>query len=188
MHHHTREHGPEGHLHGHDHFRGRGRGDIGFGRGGWGGGRRRMRRGDIRTAILLALQDGPGHGYEIIGRLEERSGGLWRPSPGSVYPTLQLLEDERLVTSDLHEGTRTYELTEAGLQAGAEAAAARRGRAPWESGDEGDEAIHALRQAVGQTAAAAKQVAQAGSPEQVARSTEIVQRARKELYQILAES
>jgi len=77
-----------------------------------------MRRGDIRTAVLLALKDGPAHGYEVMRRLEERSGGIWRPSPGSVYPTLQMLEDEGLVTAEPHEGTRTYELTEIGRSAG----------------------------------------------------------------------
>ena len=68
----------------------------GGGRGGWGGGRR-MRRGAIRTAMLVALRDEPANGYEVMRRLEEMSGGLWRPSPGSVYPHLQMLEDEGLV-------------------------------------------------------------------------------------------
>jgi len=185
--HNTREHGPHGHRHGQFQGRGRARGDFGMERGGWGGGRGRMRRGDIRTAILVALQDGPAHGYEIIGRLEERSGGVWRPSPGSVYPTLQMLEDERLVTSADTEGTRTYELTDAGRTAGDEAAASRPGRAPWERGDEGDERVRDLRLAIGQTFAAAKAVAKAGDAEQIERSVKIVQRARKELYQILAE-
>ena len=71
-------------------------GRWGGGRGGWGGGRR-MPRGAIRTAILVALRDEPGNGYEVMRRLEEMSGGLWRPSPGSVYPHLQMLEDEGLV-------------------------------------------------------------------------------------------
>src|SRR5580704_2238327 len=74
---------------------GRGRGGE---RGGWGGGRR-MRRGDIRRAILMALREHPAHGYEVMRRLEEMSGGLWSPSPGSVYPHLQMLEDEGMVQS-----------------------------------------------------------------------------------------
>ena len=75
----------------------------GWGRGGpWrehghGGGRRR--RGDIRTAVLAALEESPAHGYEIIQRFEEKTAGMWRPSAGSIYPTLQLLEDEGLVRS-----------------------------------------------------------------------------------------
>src|SRR5579864_6524404 len=82
--------------------------------GGWRGGGRRMRRGDIRTALLGALEEGPAHGYELIGRLEQKSGGMWRPSPGSVYPTLQMFEDEGLVRSEERDGKRTYELTDAG--------------------------------------------------------------------------
>src|SRR3954453_6514862 len=91
-------------------FRGRGRG-----RGlGSRPDMRRMRRGDIRTAILAVLVEKPGHGYEIIQAVEERSGGGWRPSAGSIYPTLQLLEDEGLVTSSERDGKRVYEVTEAG--------------------------------------------------------------------------
>src|SRR6202034_3143868 len=83
---------------------------------------RRMRRGDIRPLLMRALASGgPGHGYELMGRLEELSGGAWRPSPGSVYPTLQLLEDEGVIRSTETEGRRVYELTETGQ---AEAAAA----------------------------------------------------------------
>ena len=113
---HTHDHGPE-HEHLHEHFfahamRGPGM-RWGGGRGGWGGGRR-MRRGAIRTAILLSLREEPAHGYEVMRRLEEMSGGLWRPSPGSVYPHLQMLEDEGLVRSTDVDGSRTYTLTEAG--------------------------------------------------------------------------
>ena len=73
-----------------------------------------MPRGAIRTAILVALRDEPGNGYEVMRRLEESSGGLWRPSPGSVYPHLQMLEDEGLVQSSEVDGSRTFTLTEAG--------------------------------------------------------------------------
>ena len=74
------------------------------------------RRGDIRSAILALLAERPMHGYEIIGELTERTDGLWRPSPGSIYPTLQLLEDEGLVTAQADEagGKRRYALTEEG--------------------------------------------------------------------------
>ena len=74
----------------------------------------RMRRGDIRTALLAALSEGPGHGYDVIKTLEEKSGGAWKPSPGSVYPTLQLLEDEGLVRSTERDGKRVYEITDDG--------------------------------------------------------------------------
>ncbi len=171
--------------------RGRGRrlrGDMMGGPGpGWGGGRRRMRRGDIRRAVLLALLDGPANGYEVMRRLEERSGGLWRPSPGPVYPTLQMLADEGMVGSTTGDGSRSFELTDEGRQAAQAGSAERGGRAPWETGDESDDRLRALREAVGQIHMAAKQVAHAGGADQIDRSIEIVQRARKELYQILAE-
>src|SRR5262245_3787599 len=73
-----------------------------------------VRRGDVRTAILTALQDEPMHGYQVIRVLEDRSGGHWRPSAGSVYPTLQQLEDEGLVRSEEIDGRRTYRLTDEG--------------------------------------------------------------------------
>src|SRR3954469_9466203 len=87
-----------------------------------GGGRRRrrghshgrMRRGDVRTAVLAVLAEQPGHGYEIIQAIEEKSGGSWRPSPGSIYPPLQQLEDEGLVRSVEREGKRVFEITEEG--------------------------------------------------------------------------
>ncbi len=119
------------HDHDHDHFfAGRGmrgpRGRWAGGRGGWGGGRR-MPRGAIRTAILVALREEPAHGYEVMRRLEEMSGGLWRPSPGSVYPHLQMLEDEGMVESSEVDGTRTFTLTDAGR------AEAEKTALPWEA-------------------------------------------------------
>src|SRR6478752_1669030 len=104
----------------------------GFGRE---GGPRRMRRGDIRTAVLAVLDEQPRHGYEVIQALEDKTGGAWRPSPGSVYPTLQLLEDEGLARSSEREGKKVYELTEEGrTEARARIEAA--GGPPW-SGAEG---------------------------------------------------
>src|SRR6516225_1088802 len=148
--------------------------------GGWGGGRR-MRRGAIRTAILTSLKDEPAHGYEVMRRLEEMSGGLWRPSPGSVYPHLQMLEDEGLVQSSEAEGSRTYTLTETGR------AEAERSAPLWQEAGEADDKIRALRVAVGQMASAAKQLAGAGQGSQIERGAAVIQKARKELYQILAE-
>lgn len=112
--HHGGEHrgrhgGPPGH-HG-----GRG-GDHDGGRGGpFGGHRGRARRGEARYVLLDALRDGPKHGYEIIKSLEERSGGEYAPSPGTVYPTMQYLEDMGQVRSDQGAERRVYTLTEAGL-------------------------------------------------------------------------
>jgi DNA-binding PadR family transcriptional regulator len=147
---------------------------------------RRMRRGDIRVAILRALEAGPAHGYEIIRRLEEGSGGLWRPSAGSVYPTLQLLEEQGLLTSQEDGGKRVYELTESG-RAEAEAGAGSGRAFPWDS-EEGLTGYRALRSAVSQLMLATKQVQVAGEPELVERAAAIVKEARQKLYQLLAES
>jgi DNA-binding PadR family transcriptional regulator len=173
--------------------RGRGRGPRedfpghwGGGWGGWGGGgRRRMRRGDIRRGVLSALQDGPAHGYEIMRRLEERSGGIWRPSPGSVYPLLQMLEDEGLVRAEARDGTRVFELTDAG-RAEAEAAQQEGHVTPWAGGESADRA-RTLRSSMGQLFLAVRQLGAAGTAEQVDKTIEILQRAKKELYQLLAE-
>ena len=148
----------------------------------------RARRGDIRTALLVVLTDGPGHGYDLIQRLDERSGGRWRPSPGSVYPTLQLLEEEGLLTSKETDGKRVYTLTDAGREQAE--VAPRRGRPPWADGPGGPDGAPAgdLRDAVGQLIAAARQVADIATPAQVTQAEEIVNDARRRLYAILAEA
>ncbi len=140
-----------------------------------------MRRGATRTAILAALRSEPAHGYEVMRRLEEMSGGLWRPSPGSVYPHLQMLEDEGLVQSSEVDGTRTYALTDLGR------AEAEKATLPWDGAGEADDAVRNLRLGIGQLMSAAKQLAGAGEKPQIERGIAVVQRARKELYQILAE-
>jgi DNA-binding PadR family transcriptional regulator len=169
--------------HGHEHGPGR---PSRFGPGFGHGSRSRARRGDVRAAILLALADEPAHGYEIMQRLEERSGGAWRPSPGSVYPTLQLLEDQGLIKGEEAEGRRVFSLTEAGI---AEAAAIRErvGDTPWGPAGEQDPR-YALRQAVSAVGAAAKQVAVTGSGDDVQKALEILRDARKRLYALLAEA
>jgi DNA-binding PadR family transcriptional regulator len=144
-----------------------------------------MRRGDIRTSLLVALGDGPAHGYELITRLEEKSGGTWRPSPGSVYPTLQLFEDEGLVRSEERDGKRVYSLTDAGRTEAAERIE-RYGATPWESGPDGEEGIRALYKALAQLAAATRQL-RGAEASQVERATTVVRNASKELYQILSE-
>jgi DNA-binding PadR family transcriptional regulator len=154
----------------------------------WEGRRRggRMRRGDIRTALLAILAEGSGHGYDVIQRLEEKTSGAWRPSPGSVYPTLQLLEDEALVRSGEHDGKRVYEITDDGR-----AEAARRveeaGGTPWEIAGRNDTRVGEFRNAVRQLLVASKQVSASGDQEQVERMLEILKRARKEIYTMLAE-
>ena len=155
--------------------------------GPWGfGGRRRGRRGrgDVRAAIPALLAERPMHGYEMIQELEARTGGVWRPSPGSVYPTLQLLEDEGLIAGEEGEGRRRFTLTDAGR-----AEAERQGQAPWEQVTAGvAPAAWNLRDAIAQTAQAAWSVGAAGTEAQQARALEILNEARRRLYTILAEA
>jgi DNA-binding PadR family transcriptional regulator len=152
----------------------------------FGGGRRRGRRGrgDVRAAVLALLAERPMHGYEMIQELERRTGGVWRPSPGSVYPTLQLLEDEDLITGEESEGRRRFALTDAGR---AEAERQSR-RPPWEEVTAGVAPLAwNLRDALGQIAQAAWAVAGAGNEAQQAKALEILKDARRRLYAILAE-
>jgi len=171
--------------------RGRGRGDgfgPGFGRhGGFGPGFGRgpkVRRGDVRAAILALLAEEPMHGYQIITELGERSGGAWRPSPGSVYPTLSALEDQGLVTADQREGKRVFTLTDEGRT---EAEAAGDGPAPWDEAAAGDSSFHDLRGLMVQVAKATMQVAQAGTEGQVKAASEILTDARRKIYLVLAD-
>jgi DNA-binding PadR family transcriptional regulator len=141
-------------------------------------------RGDVRTAILVLLAEEPMHGYQVIQELTERSEGVWRPSPGSIYPTLQQLEDEGLVRSVESDGRRVYHLTDVG-----KAEVERRGGeapAPWEVAADADP-LSELREVGFGVAAAVMQVAHTGSDHQVARAKEILIEARKNLYRLLAE-
>jgi DNA-binding PadR family transcriptional regulator len=153
-------------------------------RGGGGhGGRHRVRRGDVRSAILALLDDRPMHGYEMIQELEERTGGRWRPSAGSIYPTLQLLEDEGLVTSKETDGKNVFSLTDAGREAAPERT---EGNRPWEQGDEGSPR-YAARQELFRLMGAAKQIARADNEEQLTKAAEILKDARRKLYGLLAD-
>ena len=146
-----------------------------------------MRRGDIRTAVLAVLTEAPGHGYDVMQNLEEKSEGAWRPSPGSVYPTLQLLEDEGLVRSTEREGKRVFEITDAGRAEVAERIE-QAGGTPWEIAGKGGRGNREVREAFAQLFQALKQISQVGTPEQIERGLAIVTEARKQLYQILAEA
>ena len=143
-----------------------------------------MHRGDVRTAILALLTEEPMHGYQIMQELIERSGGVWQPSPGSVYPSLQQLADEGLVTSHDQEGRKIFVLTEDGNAAAA--AATQAGTPPWERMAE-TAGIRDLHEAVFSVGAATKQVARNGGEEQIEKAAEILVDARKRLYQLLAE-
>ena len=151
------------------------RGHPGHGRRGPG----RRRRGDVRTALLSVLTEGPGHGYELIQALEEKSGGRWRPSPGSVYPTLQQLEDEDLVRSEEREGKRVYSITDAGREEAERRIA--EGGTPWESdGPDFRDNVKLLFVAYGQ-------VMRAGTDAQREKANQIVNDARKAMYRLLAD-
>ncbi len=162
---------------GHDHGRG-GR----PGRGGRGGrGARRASRGDVRAAILALLTEQPMHGYQMIAELDERTNGAWSPSPGSVYPTLQMLQDEGLVESTAEGGKKVFHLTAGGAEA-----AAGVDPSPWEAAAS-DAGHQDLRHAARALTAAFQQVARTGSGEQVERGVVVLNDARKALYLILAE-
>jgi DNA-binding PadR family transcriptional regulator len=160
---------------------------FGFGPGGGRGGRRggRGKRGDVRAAILKLLTERPMHGYEMIQEISDRSQQLWKPSPGSVYPTLQLLVDEGLIVATESEGSRKlFELTDDGR-----AAVEKIETAPWDEITEGaDPGAVNLRSAVGQLFGAVRQVAGAATAEQQQRVVDIINNARREIYQILGES
>ena len=160
----------------------------GFGGPGFGprGRRRRMRRGDVRAALLVLLDQQPLNGYGLMQEIERRSEGAWRPSPGSVYPALAQLEDEGLVRADEEQGRKLYRLTDEGTKHVAE----HRDELgePWATLAEGvGEGRLELRGLVGQLAAAVMQVAAAGDDAQVARAKELLAETRRGLYRILAE-
>lgn len=161
-----------------------GPGGPGAGRGRRHGGRGRP-RGDVRAAILLLLDEGPRHGYQIIQDIAERSNGAWTPSAGSVYPTLQALEDEGLVVVEPVAGRKTASLTEAG-RAHVEAQRERLGT-PWQSAADGDDDVHAMRESMVSLAEAVRQVARVGTTEQRAAATARLAETRTALYRILAE-
>jgi DNA-binding PadR family transcriptional regulator len=151
-------------------------------RGGYGHRAHRARRGDVRSAILALLTERSMHGYEMIQELEERTGGRWRPSAGSIYPTLQLLEDEGLVKAEEIEGKRVHSLTASGVEAAEQIAQRKR---PWECSDEGTP-HHELRSEAMRLRAALVQIGQAGDEGQVRRAVELLAKTRRDLYSMLA--
>ncbi|HWN33135.1 MAG TPA: PadR family transcriptional regulator [Pseudonocardia sp.] len=159
-----------------------------FGPGPRGRGRRGLRRsrGDIRLAVLALLAEQPRHGYEIIQEIGERTQGTWRPSPGSVYPTLQQLADEGLVRIEDSDGRRTVALTEAGTSYVEE----HRDELTkvWDTtGDEVSTAVSNLRAQYGQLHAAVAQIMAAGTDEQREAAATALAEARKTIYRLLAE-
>jgi DNA-binding PadR family transcriptional regulator len=150
--------------------------------GAFGGGRGRRRRGDVRAALLLLLAEEPRNGYQLMQAIEERSRGHWRASPGSVYPTLQQLEDERLIRPIEVDGTKLFELTDAGR----EQITGRHHAPPWHT-EEDTRTMDDMKQQLRQIHVAAAQVLRAGDDEQVRRAAKALADARRTMYRILAE-
>jgi DNA-binding PadR family transcriptional regulator len=144
-----------------------------------------VRRGDVRPAILAVLEDEPMHGYQVIRVLEERSGGRWRPSAGSVYPTLQQLQDEGLVQSEEIDGRRTYTLTDQGRSM---VATFHPDGSPLVivKVDELDDKPDVRREAI-QLMRAALQVSKVGSPDARREAHRILAASRRDLYRLLAD-
>ncbi len=159
----------------------------GFGPGGPGGpGRGRRGRGNVRAAVLALLAEEPRHGYSIMIELTERSGGLWKPSPGSVYPVLQQLQDEGLVSVAEADGRRVFTLTDAGRTYVTDHADEL--REPWNVGDHGPrQRVKGLMHAAGALAVAVEQVARLSDDAQAAKALAVLEEARKAMYRILAE-
>jgi DNA-binding PadR family transcriptional regulator len=173
--------------HGHRGHRGGRPGNPPFGFPGFGPPRGpRARRGDVRAALLALLAEEPRNGYQLMQEIEHRSNGIWRPSPGSVYPALQQLEDEGLVRVESAEGRKAYALTDDG-RAHVESRADELG-APWDAvkGDMGEGAWE-LMGSVRQIGMVLFQLTHSGSEAQLARAKEVLADTRRALYRILAE-
>ncbi|MDB4950553.1 MAG: lstR [Gemmatimonadetes bacterium] len=174
-----------------------------FGPGGPGGpgrpGGPRFRRGDIKFVLLELIADKPRHGYDIIKELEARHEGFYKPSPGTVYPTLQMLEEGGYLTSDTVDGKRVYTITDAGrklleertekdageAEEGGPGGFAGFGFGPFPRG--GHRHLGELRDGVRDLMGAVMQAARHGSPEKTEKVREALERARREIYALLAE-
>lgn len=165
--------------------RGQRHGDGPHHRGGRHGGRgaHRARRGAVQDGIVLLLGDRPMHGYELITELEAKSGGRWRPSPGAIYPALDKLEQRGLITATAADGKRQFALTERGREVRDTLVETAAGTAPWDesSGDRGE-----MRRQLAELAGQIRQLARFGSSAQLAAADDILTRAIRELYAVLA--
>lgn len=177
-----------------------GGGPAGHGpRGGWkegrgprGGGRRR--RGDVRLAALLLIAEEPRNGYQVIEELAERTNGAWRPSSGAVYPALAQLEDEGLIEAFDNEGRKAFRLTEAGEE---HVESLEQVPRPWDQASEharhqrhsmgGGRESGMLWSTLGQVGMATQAVSQSGDPRVVNAATDLLERAKKDLYRLLAD-
>ncbi|MBV9388701.1 MAG: helix-turn-helix transcriptional regulator [Chroococcidiopsidaceae cyanobacterium CP_BM_ER_R8_30] len=143
----------------------------------------RTPRGDIKYILLALIAEQPRHGYELIKELEARRAGFYRPSPGSVYPTLQLLEEAGHLTSEQIEGKRVYTITDSGRQLLAE----RDNLSEVMGRGDRSQQMFGLKDAMTELAGAVKQVARSGNSERIDRVREMLNRVKREIYTMLAE-
>lgn len=149
------------------------------------GRRGRAPRGDVRLAILQLLTEEPMHGYQLMQAIGDRSGGRWTPSPGAIYPAINLLEDEGLVTVEVESGRKLVRLTDAGRE---RAAADQESRPdPFAAFDRAAPGVD-LRSHVEEVRMAARQVAQFGDEQQAEAAAKILTNARRDLYLLLADA
>lgn len=163
--------------------------DLGFGPGHPGrrrGRRRGGRGGDVRAAALLLLAEQPAHGYQLIQEITERSEGGWTPSPGSIYPVLQQLEDEGLIEFERVDGRKTATLTDTG-RTYVEEHLEELGT-PWDDATRADErtVVREASESLKGFVMAWRQVMHSGTPAQQARATAVLDDARRSMYGILA--
>ncbi|HYI24380.1 MAG TPA: PadR family transcriptional regulator [Thermomicrobiales bacterium] len=151
---------------------------------GWRGDGRRARRGDVRFAVLQLIADEPANGYALITKIAERTNDRWRPSPGSIYPVLQMLVDEGLAEKEEGDQGR-YTITDAGRQylAGNREQADR----VWDNGRGASESEESLRESLHKLMGATHEVSASGSDDQRARATALLDDVRKQIYGILSE-
>jgi len=142
----------------------------------------RAKRGDVQAGVIALLNEQDMHGYQMIQELSERSGGAWNPSPGSIYPALQALEQHGMVSSTEAGGKRIFSLTELGRKHAAMLPLQK----PWEEIAEESDASHRLRDVFRGLMSATSQVASGGDDGQIARTADILADARKRIYLMLA--
>ncbi|MGD1050382.1 MAG: PadR family transcriptional regulator [Solirubrobacteraceae bacterium] len=147
---------------------------------------RQARRGDIRTAALLLLAEEPRNGYAIMQEVEQRSHGVWRPSPGSVYPALAQLEDEGLIRSEESEGRKQFAITDAGREQ--IAARPQEAPAPWDTLADGvSSEVQELFGLMRQVGMAGIQLVQTATEKQLDEAKQVLTETRRAIYKILAD-
>jgi len=141
----------------------------------------RARRGDIPAAVLSLLRESDMHGYQIIQEISDRTDGAWTPSPGAIYPALQLLEEQKMVESKTVGDKRVFALTELGRT---HAAMLPEG-GPWQEFAAESDPERKLREAFMSLMQATKQVGTVGSAEQIEQAASVLADARKRMYAML---